>query len=84
MEIIFTDDFLVYASHQLMLFTSLLFVYNASRSYQLSATMYILVCSNVNVLKVKTEELRWLLKETLPVVNSLSLELPEPANMDSP
>jgi hypothetical protein len=55
--LIFNEEFLVSASHQLVLITSLPFVHTARRSYRLSATVNNSDCSNVRFLNVAVESL---------------------------
>ena len=55
--LIFNEEFLVSASHQLVLITSLPFVHTARRSYRLSATVNNPDCSNVRFLNVAVESL---------------------------
>ena len=55
--LIFNEEFLVSASHQLVLITSLPFVHTARRSYRLSDPVNNLDCSNVRFLSVVAESL---------------------------
>ena len=55
--LIFNEEFLVSASHQLVLITSLPFVHTARRSYRLSATVNNVDCSSVRFLSVAAESL---------------------------
>ena len=53
--LIFNEEFLVSASHQLVLITSLPFVHTARRSYRLSDPVNISDCDSVRFLNVVTE-----------------------------
>ena len=55
--LIFNEEFLVSASHQLVLITSLPFVHTARRSYRLSDPVNNSDCSNVQLLNVAVESL---------------------------
>ena len=55
--LIFNEEFLVSASHQLVLITSLPFVHTARRSYRLSDPVNNLDCSNVWIPNVAAESL---------------------------
>ena len=55
--LIFNEEFLVSASHQLVLITSLPFVHTARRSYRLSETVNNSDCSNVRLPNVAAESL---------------------------
>ena len=55
--LIFNEEFLVSASHQLVLITSLPFVHTARRSYRLSDPVNNSDCSNVQLLDVAAESL---------------------------
>ena len=55
--LIFNEEFLVSASHQLVLITSLPFVHTARRSYRLSDPVNNSDCSNVWILNVAAESL---------------------------
>ena len=55
--LIFNEEFLVSASHQLVLITSLPFVYTARRSYRLSVSVNNSDCSNVWIPNVAAESL---------------------------
>lgn len=55
--LIFNEEFLVSASHQLVLITSLPFVHTARRSYRLSDPVNNLDCSNVQFLNNAMESL---------------------------
>jgi hypothetical protein len=53
--LIFNEEFLVSASHQLALITSLPFVHTARRSYRLSDPMNHLDCSNAWIPSIAAE-----------------------------
>ena len=55
--LIFNEEFLVSASHQLVLITSLPFVHTARRSYRLSDPVNNSDCSSVQFLNVAAESL---------------------------
>ena len=55
--LIFNEEFLVSASHQLVLITSLPFVHTARRSYRLSDLLNSSDCSSVQFLNVAVESL---------------------------
>jgi hypothetical protein len=55
--LIFNEEFLVSASHQLALITSLPFVHTARRSYRLSDPVNNSDCSNIQFLDVAAESL---------------------------
>ena len=55
--LIFNEEFLVSASHQLVLITSLPFVHTARRSYRLSDPVNNLDCSNAWIPNVAAESL---------------------------
>ena len=55
--LIFNEEFLVSASHQLVLITSLPFVHTARRSYRLSDPVNNSDCSSVRFLNVAAESL---------------------------
>ena len=55
--LIFNEEFLVSASHQLVLITSLPFVHTARRSYRLSDPVNNSDCSSVQFLNVVAESL---------------------------
>ena len=55
--LIFNEEFLVSASHQLVLITSLPFVHTARRSYRLSDPVNNLDCSNVWIPNIAAESL---------------------------
>ena len=55
--LIFNEEFLVSASHQLVLITSLPFVHTARRSYRLSDPVNNSDCSSVQFLNVAVESL---------------------------
>ena len=55
--LIFNEEFLVSASHQLVLITSLPFVHTARRSYRLSVPVNNSDCSSVRFLNVAAESL---------------------------
>ena len=55
--IIFNEEFLVSASHQLVLITSLPFVHTARRSYRLSVPMNNSDCCNFQFLNIAAESL---------------------------
>ena len=55
--LIFNEEFLVSASHQLVLITSLPFVHTARRSYRLSDPVNNLDCSNARIPNVAAESL---------------------------
>ena len=55
--LIFNEEFLVSASHQLVLITSLPFVHTARRSYRLSDPVNNSDCSNFQFLKAAAESL---------------------------
>ena len=55
--LIFNEEFLVSASHQFVLITSLPFVHTARRSYRLGDPVNNSECSNVQLLNVAVESL---------------------------
>ena len=55
--LIFNEEFLVSASHQLVLITSLPFVHTARRSYRLSVPVNNSDCVNAQFLNVDVESL---------------------------
>ena len=55
--LIFNEEFLVSASHQLVLITSLPFVHTARRSYRLNDPVNNLDCSNARIPNVAMESL---------------------------
>ena len=55
--LIFNEEFLVSASHQLVLITSLPFVHTARRSYRLNDPVNNLDCSNARIPNVAKESL---------------------------
>jgi len=55
--LVFSEEFLVSASHQLVLITSLPFVHDARRSYRLSDPLNNSDCSSVQFLNVTAERL---------------------------
>ena len=55
--LVLNEEFLVSASHQLVLITSLPFVHTARRSYRLSDPVNNSYCSNVQFLNVAVESL---------------------------
>ena len=55
--LIFNEEFLVSASHQLVLITSLPFVHTARRSYRLSVPVNNSDCSNIWIPNIAVESL---------------------------